>query len=57
MDAGTYNFEVHPAGTSTVVYTMPNVVLAEGKIYTIYTKGLVNGTGDQAFGTELIVNN
>ena len=57
MDAGTYNFEVRPAGTSTVVYTMPNVVLAEGKIYTIYTKGLVNGTGDQAFGTELIVNN
>jgi len=57
MDAGTYNFEVRPAGTSTVVYTMPNVVLVEGKIYTIYTKGLVNGIGDQAFGTELIVNN
>ncbi len=57
MDAGTYDFDVRPAGTSTVVYSMPDVVLVEGKIYTIYTKGLVNGIGEEAFGTELIVNN
>ena len=54
---GTYNLEVRVAGTSTVALTLPATTLTAGKIYTIFAKGFLGGTGAQALGAEIIVNN
>jgi hypothetical protein len=56
LNAGTYNLEVRLAGTNTVVLSVPGVPLADGKIYTVFAKGFVGGTGSQALGAQLIVN-
>lgn len=57
LDAGTYNLEVRLAGTTTRVLALPNVVLTAGKIYTVFAKGFVGGTGAQALGAQVIVHN
>lgn len=57
LDAGTYNLEVRLAGTSTVVLPLPGITLTAGKIYTVFAKGFVSGTGAQALGAQIIVNN
>lgn len=57
LDAGTYNLEVRVAGTSTVALPLPGIVLEAGKIYTVFAKGFLGGTGAQALGAQIIVNN
>jgi hypothetical protein len=57
LDAGTYNLEVRVAGTSTVALPLPGIVLTAGKIYTVFAKGFLGGTGAQALGAQIIVNN
>lgn len=56
VDAGTYNLEVRLAGTTTVVLSLPGIVLENGKIYTVFAKGFVGGSGTQALGAQIIVN-
>jgi hypothetical protein len=56
LDAGTYNLQVRLQGTSTVVLDLPGIVLTNGKIYTVFAKGLVGGAGAQALGAQIIVN-
>jgi Domain of unknown function (DUF4397) len=46
-----YNFEVHKAGTATVLATLSNVKVNPGFVYTIWFHGLANGT--TANGDEL----
>ncbi len=50
LDAGTYNLDVRVAGTSTVALVLPPVTLQAGKIYTVFAKGFLAGTGAQALG-------
>ena len=57
VDAGTYNLEVRVAGTSTVALPLNNIPLQAGKIYTVFAKGLLAGSGAQALGAQIIVNN
>jgi hypothetical protein len=57
LDAGSYNLEVRLAGTNTVVLALPNVPLTAGKIYTVFAKGLVGGTGVRSLGAQVIMNN
>lgn len=57
VNVGTYNLEVRVAGTSTVALSVPGVALADGKIYTIFAKGFLGGSGAQALGAQVIVNN
>jgi hypothetical protein len=57
VDAGTYDLEVRLAGTTTVVLPLPGIALTAGKIYTVFAKGFVGGTGDQALGAQIIANN
>ncbi len=57
LDAGTYNLEVRLAGTANVVLPLPGISLTAGKIYTVYAKGFVGGSGDQALNAQIIVNN
>jgi hypothetical protein len=56
LDAGTYNLDVRVAGTSTVALVLPPVTLEAGKIYTVFARGFLGGTGAQALGAEIIVN-
>ena len=57
LDAGTYNLEVRVAGTSTVALPLPGITLEVGKIYTVFAKGFLGGTGAEALGAQIIVNN
>jgi hypothetical protein len=57
LDAGTYDLEVRVAGTQTVALPLSGISLTAGKIYTVYAKGFLGGTGAQALGAEIIVNN
>ena len=54
--AGTYDLEVRVAGTQNVVLPLPGIKLEAGKIYTVFAKCLLNGTGAQALGAQIIVN-
>ena len=56
VDAGTYNLEVRLAGTNTVALPLNGVSFEPGKIYTVFAKGLVGGSGAQALGAQIIVN-
>ncbi len=56
LDAGTYNLDVRVAGTSTVALVLPAITLQAGKIYTVFAKGFLGGTGVQALGAEIITN-
>ena len=57
VTAGTYDLEVRLAGTDTVVLPLPGITLTAGKIYTVFAKGFVGGTGAQALGAQIIANN
>ena len=56
LDAGTYNLDVRVAGTNTVALVLPAITLESGKIYTVFAKGFLGGSGAQALGAEIIVN-
>jgi len=56
LDSGTYNLQVRAAGTSTVVLDLPGITLTDGMIYTVFARGFLGGSGDQALGAEIIVN-
>lgn len=56
VDADTYDLEVRVAGTTTVALDLPDVTLTAGKIYTVFAKGFLGGTGAQALGAGIIVN-
>jgi hypothetical protein len=57
LDAGAYNLDVRVAGTTTVALVLPTITLEAGKIYTVFAKGFLGGTGAQALGAQIIVNN
>lgn len=57
LDAGTYNLDVRVAGTTTVALTLPPITLEAGKIYTVFAKGFLGGSGSQALGAQIIANN
>jgi len=57
LNAGSYDLQVRAAGTSTVVLDLPGINLEDGKIYTVFAKGFLNGTGETELGASIIVNN
>jgi hypothetical protein len=57
LSAGSYDLQVRLQGTSTVVLELPGISLEDGKIYTVFAKGFVGGSGSQSLGAEIIVNN
>ena len=57
VNAGNYTLEVRAAGTTPALLTIPNVNLMAGKIYTVFAKGFAGGTGAQALGAQVIMNN
>ncbi len=57
VDAGTVFLQVRPAGTPDPVLDSIRVTLDAGKIYTVFAKGFLGGTGAQALGAEIITHN
>jgi hypothetical protein len=56
LAANTYDLQVRVAGTETVALELPGIVLEDGNIYTVFAKGFLGGTGDQALSAQIIVN-
>lgn len=56
IPAGSYDLQVRLAGTDTIVLELNGIALSDGNIYTVFAKGLVGGTDNQALGAEIIVN-
>lgn len=57
LDAGTYDLQVRDAATNnSVVLSLPGITLTNGKIYTVFAKGFLGGTGSQVLGAQIIVN-
>lgn len=54
VDAGSYQFEIRPTGTTQAVLTTDPVNLAAGRIYTIFAMGLV---GNNTLQTVAFVDN
>lgn len=57
LNAGTYDLQVRLANDPTVVLNLPGIAVQNGKIYTVFAKGFVGGTGVQALGAEIVANN
>jgi hypothetical protein len=57
LPAGNYNFQVYNAGnTASVLTTLQNTTVQDGKLYTMYTYGLVGRTDTSAFAASVITN-
>ena len=57
VPAGTYEFRAFLNGTTNNLTTISNQVLADGKVYTLYARGIIsNTTATSAFGLTLISN-
>lgn len=54
---GAVTFKLVNAANSTVLATSASVTLTAGKIYTIYSKGSVTGTGDAALSISAVTTN
>ncbi len=54
LAANTYNLEVRAAGTETVALDLPGITLEEGKVYTAFAVGLLDG--DPALNAKLTVD-
>lgn len=54
LKAGIYNLNLRLHGSSTTLLNLPNVNLENGKMYTIWSGGAVNGSGSTALSTQII---
>lgn len=56
VDAGTYNFDVRVAGTTTSVLSLTGINLQAGKIYTVFARGIV-GSSSTPLNASIITHN
>lgn len=52
----TYILEITETGSSTVKYQLAPFAVQSGKIYTVYSNGLWDGTSASAFGAKVIIH-
>lgn len=57
LPAGSYDLEVRLAANDGLALDLPTITLESGKIYTVFAKGFAAGSGSEALGAEIIVNN
>jgi hypothetical protein len=55
MTAGKNHYEIYQAGNPVPLKT-GDLSLVAGHVYTLFTKGTVTGTGDNAFDVKIIAN-
>jgi len=56
IDPGNYIFQLKADQTGAVT-TLPTETISAGRIYTVWSKGLIEGTGDYAISGKVSVNN
>jgi len=57
VPAGIYSFKINPTGTpGTVLTTLSNINVQDGRLYTVFTQGMVGRTDSAAFTAALITN-
>ncbi|MDQ3019726.1 MAG: DUF4397 domain-containing protein [Bacteroidota bacterium] len=56
VTAGTYTIDMNLAGSSTTIFTLADVALIQGNIYTLISTGFDGASGPQALGLTLIQN-
>jgi hypothetical protein len=57
IPAGNYDFKAYPTGVpSTILTDMPGITVQDGKVYTLYCKGIVARTDSAAFGLAIFNN-
>lgn len=57
MPAGNYLFKIYDqSSTTTVLSELPNVTVLDGKLYTLYCRGIVGRTDTAAFGMGILNN-
>ena len=52
----TYTFEIRQAGSDALLFSLEDVKVEKGKIYTIWSKGIVDGADNAKLGAQVIVN-
>jgi len=57
LAAGSYDLQVRLQGKTTVVLPLNGITIEDGKIYTVFARGFVDGQGDQALNAQIIANN
>jgi hypothetical protein len=53
---GIYDFKIMPTGTTTVIGTLQSVNILDGKVYTLFCRGVAGGADSVAFGAGIINN-
>jgi hypothetical protein len=53
---GTYDFKIMLTGTSNPISDLPGVIVLDGKVYTIYCRGIYGGADSVAFGAGVLPN-
>ncbi|GAB3919805.1 DUF4397 domain-containing protein [Mucilaginibacter myungsuensis] len=56
IPAGIYKFNINLANSSTVYKEVANTTIQDGRLYTIYTQGVVGRTDSAAFNANVIIN-
>jgi hypothetical protein len=56
LPAGSYEFKIMPTGTTTVISDLKGITVLDGKIYTLYCRGVANGADSVAFGAGVLSN-
>ncbi len=57
MPAGIYNFKIYDQSSATTILSeLPNVTVLDGKLYTLYCRGIVGRTDTASFGMGLLNN-
>ncbi|MES2426593.1 MAG: DUF4397 domain-containing protein [Bacteroidota bacterium] len=56
LPAGSYEFKIMPTGTTTVISDLKGITILDGKIYTLYCRGVANGADSVAFGAGVLSN-
>jgi len=58
LPAGNYDFKIYPTGVTSTVYSdLPSITIKDGKLYTLYCRGVVGRVDSAAFGSAVINNN
>jgi hypothetical protein len=53
---GNYEFKIMPNKSTTVISSLRGVTILDGKIYTLYCRGVAGGADSVAFGAGIISN-
>jgi hypothetical protein len=58
LPAGNYDFKASPHGNTTTIFSdLPSITIMDGKLYTLYCKGIVGRTDSAAYGLSILNNN